>query len=93
MTCEKLKSVMSNPSSILVDVRTRNEFNQSHIRGAVHIPLHELPSNVERLRHKTAYLYCRSGARSGQAEAFLQGHGINSVNIGGITSFIGCLSY
>lgn len=93
MTCEQLKLLMNDPVNVVVDVRTRSEFNQSHIQGALHIPLHELSGNIERLRNKNAYLYCRSGARSGQAEAFLRGYGINSVNIGGLTSFMGCLSY
>lgn len=93
MTCENLKKLLNDPINVLVDVRTSYEYQQARITGSMSIPLHELPHSVDHLKGKNVYVYCRSGARSGQAEMFLKGHGINSVNIGGLTSFMGCLSY
>lgn len=93
MTCEELKNLLQDSSNILVDVRTPYEFQQARIKNSLLIPLHELPQNITNLKNKNVYVYCRSGARSGQAEAFLKANGINAKNIGGITNFIDCLVY
>ena len=93
MTCEYLKGLMKDPNNIVVDVRTPYEYQQARIDGAMLIPLHELPNSVEHLRDKNVYLYCRSGARSGQGAAWLNAQGIKATNIGGLTNFMGCLAY
>ena len=56
----------------LVDVRTAAEYETSHIEGARHVPLDQLPGTADQLdREKPLILYCRSGERSQMAvEAF-----------------------
>jgi phage shock protein E len=93
MTCEKIKELMKDPSNTIIDVRTLSEYQQSRIDGAQLISLHEIPNNVDLLRSKNVYLYCRSGARSEQATSYLRSFGINAINIGGLTSYMGCLKY
>ncbi len=53
---------------VLVDVRTRAEYEQVRVPGAVHIPLHEVRDRLDELRtdHALAFL-CRSGHRSAVA--------------------------
>lgn len=66
----------------VVDVREPVEWSSGHIAGATHIPLGELPARLavdlpdpdERL-----LLYCRSGARSARASAFLAANGYADV--------------
>ncbi len=74
----------------LIDVRTPAEVAQAHIEGGENIPLHLIPLKVDELRgDKQLIIYCRTGARSGQACAFLQSKGIdNAVNVrGGIVAW------
>ena len=74
----------------LVDVRSTEEFAQGVIPGGELLPLHVLPMKADELCKDTVHVfYCRSGARSAQACAFMasKGHD-NSVNLrGGIIAW------
>jgi phage shock protein E len=71
--------------AFLVDVRTPAEFSQGHVKGSVNIPLDRLSIQLDRFKGKeTIVVFCRSGARSGQAKSILQQNGFaNVVNGGG----------
>ena len=78
---------------ILLDVRTREEYAQAHIPGAICIPnetigeeaLPELPDKAQLI-----LVYCRSGNRSRQAAGKLAKLGYtNVVEFGGINSWTG----
>jgi rhodanese-related sulfurtransferase len=63
----------------IVDVRTKQEFDAEHIRGALHIPQTELENETvlrELPKERTIYLICRSGSRSRSAQSFLYQNGI-----------------
>jgi sulfur-carrier protein adenylyltransferase/sulfurtransferase len=54
-------------SPIFVDVRDRNEWDEGHIPGAVHVPRGNLESRIEAAvpgRDAELIVYCASGARS-----------------------------
>ena len=74
--------------SILIDVRTREEWNTGFIEGATNIPLNDLVSEIDRhlINNKEEIsLYCRSGNRSEKAKLLLESLGYTKVkNIGGI---------
>lgn len=60
----------------LVDVRGPAEWPQGIIEGAELLPLHLLPLQAEQWRDVRPILfYCRSGARSAQACAWMMGQG------------------
>ena len=67
---------------VVLDVRRRLEWEDSHIAGAVHIPLHELPGRVAELPPGEVWVHCESGYRSVLAASMLaaQGRGVVSVN-------------
>jgi len=72
---------------MLVDIRSDTEVAQARIDGAVHIPMHLLPFRIRELEQENPLvLYCRSGARSAQASAFLAQQGMTNVHnlLGGI---------
>lgn len=72
---------------MLVDIRSDSEVAQARIEGAVHIPMHLLPFRIGELEQDNPLvLYCRSGARSAQASAFLAQQGMTNVHnlLGGI---------
>lgn len=75
----------------LIDVRTPAEVAQGSIPGAEFIPLHLIPIKMQELKgNDKVVIYCRSGARSAQACAFLSAQGIdNTYNLrGGIISWV-----
>jgi rhodanese-related sulfurtransferase len=64
----------------LIDVRTEAEHAQAKIEGSTHIPLHLLPLKLQDLKgSQPIVFYCRSGARSAQACAWLMSQGIENV--------------
>lgn len=82
----KLKELVKNPSTKIVDVRTKPEFDMGHVKNAINIPLDSIGANIERLKQldsSALVFYCRSGNRSGQAVAFLRQAGLSNVFNGG----------
>lgn len=76
----QLEALKANGSLQLIDVRTEAEFAQAKIEGATHIPLHMLPLKVQDLRKSEPIVfYCRSGARSAQACAWMMSQGVSNV--------------
>ena len=64
----------------LIDVRTDAEVAVGMIAGANHLPLHLLPQRITELDPASPIvLYCKSGARSAQACAFLATQGFGQV--------------
>lgn len=88
VTVEELKEKMDQGDSfVLVDVRENDEFEHSHIKGAVHIPLGLLSSEYDDLDDNQVYIMqCRSGVRSAKAAQFLVDNGFENVSnlVGGI---------
>ena len=74
--------------SILIDVRTKEEWDSGFIEGATHIPLNNLASEINKYvinEKEEILLYCRSGNRSGKAKLLLESLGYAKVkNLGGI---------
>ena len=78
--------------AVLLDVRTPEEYAEGHIPGSVNIPLQSIDKVASALadKTKTVFVYCRSGARSSQAVAFMKQMGYTEVhNIGGILDYNG----
>lgn len=75
------------PDALLIDVRTREEYESGHIEGAKLIPYEEIGARIGELtedRNREIALYCRSGRRSGVAQQTLAKMGFkNAVNVGG----------
>ncbi len=85
-----LSTMMAEQDIALIDVRSPAEFAQGIIPGAVNIPLHLVPMQLEQFKQdKPVVIYCRSGARSAQACAFLGAQGIDgTLNLrGGIIAW------
>lgn len=60
---------------LVVDVRTRAEFGEGHVTGAVNIPVHELPEVVDDLPAGEAWVHCKSGYRAGIGASMLHAAG------------------
>ncbi|HJV36199.1 rhodanese-like domain-containing protein [Geomonas sp.] len=65
---------------VLLDVRTPEEYQQAHLKGAKLIPLNELPQRVNEIpRDKPILVYCAVGRRSLKAADFLSAQGYHEV--------------
>ncbi len=76
-----------NPEPLLVDVREPNEIVEIRAEGIVALPLSTFMARYQELPTDRALLMiCRTGARSGQATAFLLANGwTDVVNVAGGT--------
>ena len=78
-----------NAYTLMIDVRTQEEWDSGHIDGATHIPLGTIADNIHNFtdsKDEEILLYCRSGNRSGKAKKTLDNLGYTDTkNIGGIT--------
>ncbi|MFQ5975155.1 MAG: rhodanese-like domain-containing protein [Candidatus Hydrothermarchaeales archaeon] len=75
---------------VLLDVRTKAEYEGARLEGAVNIPLHKIMRRYEELdKDKVIIVYCHSGRRSAIATQMLQNLGFEKVyNMeGGIISW------
>lgn len=68
----------------IIDVRTKAEFQQGHIKGAVNIPLNNLSNHYARMKKDAPIITCcASGMRSAQAKSILTANGFTQVYNGG----------
>ena len=85
----------SKDETIILDVRTLEEYNQGHIPNARLTDIQNPPNFLQELellnRSKTYLVYCRSGARSSQACMLMKNKGVeNCFNLlGGINQWNG----
>lgn len=80
-----LQTLFREQNPEIIDVREPFEFAMGHVDGAENIPLGNIPAFIDRFRDsdRPVVFYCRSGMRSGQAVAFLQGMGVKNIFNGG----------
>lgn len=71
-----------NRGATLVDLRAAEDFQTSHIAGAINVPLAELDNSLEKLgdKEKAVVLYCYKGVSSASAVASLQKNGFTNVS-------------
>jgi hydroxyacylglutathione hydrolase len=59
----------------VLDVRRRLEWSESHIEGALHIPLHHLPASIRDLPPGPIWVHCQAGYRASIAASILHAAG------------------
>lgn len=72
----------NDPNSILLDVRTKQEFDDGHIPNSILIDIYSpaFPEKIKELdKEKNYYIYCRSGNRSYHAGVFMLQQGFKTV--------------
>ena len=72
--------IQSYPNLVILDVRTAQEYAQGHVKGAINIPLSDLPGRIGELdRNRPILVYCQTGVRSAQASTILVNSGFTQV--------------
>lgn len=94
ITQEEASQIMKNEKDyIIIDVRTRAEYEEGHIKGAISLPNESIgKGDIAELPNKEQLIlvYCRSGNRSKQAAKKLADKGYtNVVEFGGISTWKG----
>jgi len=70
--------------AVIVDVRTKGEYQSGHIKGSINIPLQSLQGGMGKLKKdKPVITCCASGARSASAKSILLSNGFTEVYNGG----------
>ena len=95
ITAEELKKILATnkDSIVLLDVREQDEFEESHIKGCILIPLDEVSTRGPKELNKQddIVIYCAHGVRSLNALMALKMAGFEKLRSleGGICAFQG----
>jgi hydroxyacylglutathione hydrolase len=91
ISAEELHDMISGEFDfVLVDVRAPQEYEDSHIKGAINIPVADLRTRYKELdKDKRTVVICSSGNRSGLGASILEQHGfVDLYNVaGGMTGY------
>jgi len=77
-------------SPLLVDVRTTQEWSETHIASAMNLPLSQLPGRLDELpSDRQLIVYCASGYRSAIAASLLRREGFSQIAnlVGGLAAW------
>lgn len=82
ITVKELKSIL-NPGINIIDLRSFEKYNTSHIEFSKNIPYLELLKNYDKYLDKTKvyHLYCQSGKVSLKLSIQLNNMGYNTINV------------
>jgi len=87
MSAAAFKEQKLSESTVLLDVRTAEEFASGHLTGAQNVDFRsgDFAQQFKSWdKHKVYYLYCASGNRSGKAAELMHAAGFKHIyNIGG----------
>ena len=87
---EEVYEIIKNDEDyLIVDVRTKEEYNSGHLEGALLLPVQELEERLGELpMDKPIIVYCRSGNRSRTAAEILVNNGFKQIyDMGGISDW------
>ena len=91
--------LVGDKNAVILDVRSPEEFNSGKIPNSINIDIYKGQGFIYQVdeldKAKNFYVYCRSGARSGQACSVMNQMGIqNAYNLlGGIMEWRGEVEY
>lgn len=75
-------SMDTTKNGLLLDVRTPEEFENGHLKGAINIDFRgdNFKTQIQKLdKHAPIFVYCHSGSRSGQATEMMKDLGFTNV--------------
>jgi hydroxyacylglutathione hydrolase len=78
-----VQTMVSGKDIAVLDTRRHGEWFFGHIRGAYHIPFHELERRVSELPDAQIWVYCATGYRASVAASMLDRAGRSAVLVDG----------
>jgi rhodanese-related sulfurtransferase len=90
---KQFEQKLAGSNTVIIDVRTPQEFAEGHIEGAMNIDFYDnhFENKINAIdKSKTILVYCKSGKRSGKAATILTKNKFKNVYdlSGGITNWI-----
>jgi len=87
------QTLLANPATLVVDVRSAGEYNTSHIPESINLPVDQLDPHLRRIVNAaggTLILVCQSGGRAEQAADKLGQEGFSDMVVlaGGVNSWV-----
>ena len=81
VTVEQAKQLIEEKSNLVIlDVRTVSEYDDSHIEGALNIPVQEIEGRLDELaKNDEILVYCRTGNRSFTAIEIMNAEGFTKI--------------
>ena len=79
---ELISQIKSQQSPLIIDVRTKREYDAGHIPGAINIEFRELKSRIseiESYKNASVVVYCEHGIRAKVAENTLEKANFKSI--------------
>lgn len=76
---EVKNKLKNNYFDIIIDVRSKKEFNKGHYKNAINIPYKNIDSNININTNSKILVYCRSGRRA--LKAIKKLHKLNYENL------------
>jgi rhodanese-related sulfurtransferase len=84
-----LQEIISK-GAVIIDVRTKEEFDQGNIQGSLNIPVDEIGQALAWLaKDVPTVVICASGSRSAMAKLILDSNGFKEVYNGGAWDSLG----
>lgn len=82
---EEAHALIRSDEAVLIDVRSREEWQDARVEGSIHIPWHDLRTRYTELDPAQQYIVmCRGGQRASIAVSILKMHGFSRIlNLGG----------
>lgn len=82
VTFSEVPGILNDPDVVVLDVRRNGERSASHIKGTLHIPLHELATRVNEVpKDKQVWVHCAGAYRASAAVGILEANGIGATLI------------
>lgn len=82
----QLETIISENNYIIVDVRSEEEYEVSHVKDAINIEYTLIDDSIELDKEKDILVYCASGRRSDIAATKLSSMGYKVYDLGGLKS-------
>jgi len=94
VNAQQARDLIKDSTTVVLDVRSTQEFAQGHIQGARLIPVSEIDTRISELadlKDRPILVYCHAGSRSSTASRILLKNGFKKVSNlqGGITAWSG----
>ena len=85
-----VSDIVKDENIVLIDDRTKEEYESGHIPRSINIPYTEIENEVDYDKDKPIAVYCRTGKRSKQTASTLEKMGYTKIyDIGGIDNYEG----
>lgn len=82
----QLETIISENNYIIVDVRSEEEYEVSHVKDAINIEYTLIDDSIELDKEKDILVYCASGRRSDIAATKLSSMGYKVYDLGSLKS-------